>query len=592
MRFLFISTAAFLLGVSGLAAGNPGGPSHVVPFKSRRASSIGARSWKRELLPKDMVNLEYANAMASFPSTTLKFTAHADTPILLLEDIDYLVDTITCHTFRPTSRTEVELNFRSEEVYTDVLNAWSLQPSFILVTFHLTCNLDDRRAAWLVSAVHGEEFYLQIKLTVQSIPLFETGAYLRISHTATGVSSAWRQPQALDARFDHLFDFEHVIDFAPRQQLFPVDPTQVLNSSELIDVSGDAGVQVLCVDCVSRTNFSVGIELDIEVLGGTLNAAHINVTVHQFDHEIQLETSIESATYFQQSVDVLRTSLPDSGVNILGIGSIGISFGAALSAELNVTDALNFTVGAKASIPAGATATFVMIGNATSSATGWNDSSFDLIPFRLNNGSLGATAALALAPVLDVEIEILGIGAEGRVSLNTPQLSATAHTQTNMTSECQPVGPDDFEYFSTAVNFRSGLTLGIDGSTSGILIPNTDVPIFSLPLIDEPGCFIIAEDTGDNATTATDTPSPTGTLLTVAAAAPTFDMQKIESFYSASGTLPTNVNYTQMAQATAIPSNIQGALDGRNNKNGAGVVQTPCGLLLIVGFTIITAGCW
>jgi hypothetical protein len=38
-----------------------------------------------------------------------------------------------------------------------------------------------------------------------------------------GISSSWRQPQALDARFDKLFDFGHVLDLAPRQQLFPLD---------------------------------------------------------------------------------------------------------------------------------------------------------------------------------------------------------------------------------------------------------------------------------------------------------------------------------------------------------------------------------
>jgi hypothetical protein len=79
----------------------------------------------------------------------LKFTAHPDNPILLLEDIDYLLDTISCHSFRGSLSTEVELNFRSEGAYTEAFAAWSSHSFFILVTSHLGCNLDDRRGAWL-----------------------------------------------------------------------------------------------------------------------------------------------------------------------------------------------------------------------------------------------------------------------------------------------------------------------------------------------------------------------------------------------------------------------------------------------------------
>jgi hypothetical protein len=153
----------FLFAVSGLVAGEP---AQLVPFRARSSRSLQSRAWKRELAPKDVVDLHYGPSesrflsfhfmqndrlldMAAVPSTSLKFAAHPGTPIVILEDIDYVLDSIVCHSSSDTTRTEVELNFRTEEVYIAALTLWSTYPSFILVTSHLTCNLDDRRGAWL-----------------------------------------------------------------------------------------------------------------------------------------------------------------------------------------------------------------------------------------------------------------------------------------------------------------------------------------------------------------------------------------------------------------------------------------------------------
>ncbi|KAJ7450687.1 hypothetical protein B0H11DRAFT_2076875, partial [Mycena galericulata] len=434
--------ALFLLSLFGLSVANV--DRRLVPFKTRRSSSIRPRSWKRELVPKDTVDLEYGLEMATFPSTALKFTAHAETPIVLLEDIEYLVDTITCHPVSESSGgTVVELNFRSDETYAEALASWSSYQSFVLVTSHLTCNLDDRRGAWLITSVTGATNYPQIRLTAQSIPLRQMGASFRISHSATGVVSSWRQPRALDARFDKVFDLGDVLDLAPRQQLFPVDSSllqQRSSSGAVLDVSDTSGLQVFCVNCVSRANLSVGMELDVGTLGTSISAAHINVTVQQFEHDIQLEISLEGAASAQQSVDVIRTPLPDLGIDIPDIGSVGFFWGASIEASLDVTGGLNFTIGAKTSVPAGTAATFVMVGNTNSSATGWWDAStFDLIPFRLNSGSLNATAQLSLSPFLDAEISLLKeLSADARLAINTPQLTASAVIHSNVSNQCQP----------------------------------------------------------------------------------------------------------------------------------------------------------
>ncbi|KAJ6550042.1 hypothetical protein B0H19DRAFT_1298478 [Mycena capillaripes] len=593
MRFIRASATVFLLGVSTVAGANAGGI--LVPLRARSPTSIGSRAWKRELAPKDIVNLDYGMDMAAFPSTTLKFTAHSDTPIVLLEEIEYLVDTIACYDSGLTSATEVELNFRWEDACKEALASWSSYASFILVTSHLTCNLDDRRGAWLVTHVQGQKMYPQIKLTAQPMPLREIGASFRISYSAVA-SSSWLQSQLLDKRldFDPVFNFGHTIDFAPRQQLFPPDPSLLQRPvDQVLDVSETGGVQIFCVDCVSRANFSLGAQLDVSDLGTKINSAHINVTVQQFQHDIQFEVSLDGTVSLQKSLDIIRVPLPYLGIKIPEIGEVGFFYGGAITANLDITGGLNFTIGAKTSVPPGATATFVMAGNGSSSTTGWDASSFDLIPFRLNSGSPNASTQLSLSPFLEAEITLFDkTVAQGRLSVNTPHLTASAQIQANVNRECQPVGANDFEFFETALTFGAGASLEIAVSSNGSLVPDEDDTIFthpvnfgSFPSPEAPACFIITDDNaGDTGPLAGQSPSPTGTLLTVAAAVPTFDIPKIESFYSANGALPTNVNATQLAQVTGLPADLKGAVN--KEINAAGILRIPHGILFLIGAAV------
>ncbi|KAJ7912267.1 hypothetical protein B0H13DRAFT_1875069 [Mycena leptocephala] len=90
-------------------------------------------------------------------------------------------------------------------------------------------------------------------------------------------------------------------------------------------------------------------------------------------------------------------------------------------------------------------------------------------------------------------------------------------------------------------------------------------PFGDLPTLSDPLCMVVVDDNA--ADTASESagirgllPAATGTLLAASAAVPTFNIPGIESYYSAHGALPTNVNYTQMLLATAVPSDIQAAV--------------------------------
>ncbi|KAJ7263391.1 hypothetical protein C8J57DRAFT_1512893 [Mycena rebaudengoi] len=507
---------------------------------------------------------------ASHPSTALKFVAHDTAPILLLEDLDDLILDVVC-----LSAGENEHIIKSRLVWrTRTSRLGRLGPN-IRHSFSLHRIAD---ATWMISEGHGciegHGISLQALLTAKKVPLREIGSSFQISHVAAGVSSAWAQRGTIEPRLnlDHIFSFGEAFPFGARQQLLPINlglaSAKVFN---VLDV-GPKGLQVFCVDCVSRTNFSVGIEVNVTDGGTAISNSQINVTVIEFQQDIALEFTFDAGVSFTGTVDVLRLPLPELGVTIPDIGSIGFFFGGAVRSELEVTVPLNFTVGAKAKIPAGATATYAMVGG-TSSATGWDTATFDALPFRLNTGSFNASAGVALAPFIEAGINLLdALIAQGRIYVNTPHIKAASVVQSNVNRLCQPVGPTDFESFATAMTMGIDLELSIEGSSSGVLLPDADVPLIShnsslgtYPTIDAPKCFVVGNDGpggGANAAIAGLLPAATGTLVAAAVAVPTFNIPGIQAYYASHKTLPTNVNYSQMVMATTVPDDLKKAIDG------------------------------
>lgn len=179
---------------------------------------------------------------------------------------------------------------------------------------------------------------------------------------------------------------------------------------------------------------------------------------------------------------------------------------------------------------------------------------------------------------------IVDVGASLRIIENMPKASVNAGLQTLVNRECKPIGEDDFESFGTAFVVGSGLTLSTEaelvletGNFTGNGIPDNwdwslwsrDLPFAPALGLDETTCFVLSSgaltvNITNNAERVdaelVGLPAATGTLFAAASAIPTWDMIKIESYYSANSALPTNVNYTQMIAATTVPADLQSAV--------------------------------
>ncbi|KAF8142389.1 hypothetical protein K438DRAFT_1995010 [Mycena galopus ATCC 62051] len=219
-----------------------------------------------------------------------------------------------------------------------------------------------------------------------------------------------------------------------------------------------------------------------------------------------------------------------------------------------------------------------------------------------------------------VKVPFADLGSDGRIGINTAQIVANAAVLANVNRQCQAIGASDFESFTAALTFGAGAAIGIDVNVTSKVVPNLqNVQLFmdnftfcNLPPPNAPGCFIIAAD-GTSVANAGNTNNPngdqglvglvlapTGMLLTAAQAVPTLDLPKIESYYSANATLPTNVNYTQLVEAIPLPTDIQAAVNkiignskgnggGGGGSKGGGQFNGPTGCSVLVVLATLTA---
>lgn len=231
----------------------------------------------------------------------------------------------------------------------------------------------------------------------------------------------------------------------------------------------------------------------------------------------------------------------------------------------------------------------------------------------------------------------MDVGAALRLSANLPQLDTSATVLTNVNRDCDAVGVNDFESFGGAFLVGAGLELSTvasfileEGKFETQDIPDhwdlslwsRDFPLAPTRGVNTSTCFVLSDDNlTPNGTDTTEpqsssgshtssaqtsstpasssslpgVPASTGTLYPAASAVPTWNFTKIASYYSASSQLPTNVNYTQMVQATTVPDNLKPAVSNAvksQKKSGAMSQAKATWQVLLVAAAFFAACSW
>ncbi|GJE85183.1 hypothetical protein PsYK624_012610 [Phanerochaete sordida] len=695
--------------------------SKLVP--SKREIAFEQRSlWSDAIVPQSVAVLNYATASHHPPSAAIALYAHDESPILLVEDFDRVLQSVSCSSAIYTELGDVILvEFLDDQAFQIAETEWTALQSFFVVTSHAGCNLEDEHGAWRVITAIPDGRSLSLTLVVEPVRMRDIVKSFSVKYSHGGAQT-WAPRDALDLTrrdehgFDDTFNFGFNPSIDPRLALFPpnislhswtsacwrptvgrypderVAGTQLeghpetsprpslrplkrppsswfpagrlggfcsigpLHSTWLLPpadtqvvplleagrrlrqpvssrrLSGgvdasvaeavisqltDAQVALTCVDCAFTTNVTIGLDFQVDIANSscltsdaacfTFGNAAMNMTIEQFEQNAALEMFIAKELQAGANYKIIEVPVAPALI-VPSLIDLGPAVGLEIAFELDLASSINFTFGATAHVPSGAFASVSLV-NATGdwdptfTATGWDGSSVDQVPFRVNGGEFNISTSMALAAFAEISFTILDVGAALRLVQNMPKVGMDAALQTGVNRECKPIGADDFESFGTAFVVGSGLTLSTEaelvlekGEFVGHSIPDNwdltlwakDVPFTPALGINTTACFVLADDGASVNLTVTSgkadldvalagVPAPTGTLFPAQSAVPTWDFNKIESYYSANGQLPTNVNYAQMVQATTVPADLQAAVTKAAKTNSAAVRPSPYG---------------
>ena len=106
------------------------------------------------------------------PSATVSLLAHDDQPILMLEDIDHLLYSVTCTDFErhPMGKTIV-LDFMDDVAFNEASEQWRKREAFTILTSHSACNADNEHGVWsyVAFALHSPPGYADSSRSIRSI---------------------------------------------------------------------------------------------------------------------------------------------------------------------------------------------------------------------------------------------------------------------------------------------------------------------------------------------------------------------------------------------------------------------------------------
>ncbi|KAI0743230.1 hypothetical protein BC629DRAFT_249560 [Irpex lacteus] len=397
---------------------------------SRRTGQLVSRGLDL-LVPKQEAILSYSTAPHHPPAANVAFIAHPSIPILLLEDIEFVLEEIVCSSPQQNGR-NLAVRFAVEDAFQAALDSWSTLDEFIVLTAHHGCNSYGDRGSWRTVAVVADAPSLTITLTVEPISMREVGRSFSVRYDHTGGSHDLLSRDEMAKRdihsFDRVFTYAYNPTIDERLQLFPFQNLQVAES--LLQQLDDANLNLTCVGCSLNTNVSLGLHFDVDIGDAsctvtnqscfTLNQAAMNLTVQNMNLTAALEVALGKELSAAANYSIIRVPVAPA-LSIPNLIQLSPAIGLGVEFSLDVAAGINFTYGASGSISSGAFASVSLIDssgqfNPTVRADGWDGSGVDQIPFRVNDGQFTVTTGLSFAPFAEVPFTILDTGAVLRIN--------------------------------------------------------------------------------------------------------------------------------------------------------------------------------
>ncbi|KAF2442974.1 hypothetical protein P171DRAFT_486938 [Karstenula rhodostoma CBS 690.94] len=440
-----------------------------LPGRELRASNKVAMLATRSdvFVTRRSVYLDYAEDENVEGAHIVAATVHAESksPIMLLEEVEHLVESIDC---RPDSISVRLLPHVAEGTGSE---AWLDLASGLIITSHYGCNAWGERKLFRYVLSEALIFF-NLPYRVENVTVNENGSLIVLDtkHADWATSFSSLDVQIQRTKELHIYR-RHQLPKVRRQEEAasttvdlptPSIPaptaTQTANTTSLdvnfpfIDVElplpGNAGanVHVKCKNCstfgeldFSFASFSLR-DLDENnndegwQLGGFFEGGEVNIVAKGLGARVELEVGLSSDGGFD--VSLFQVPLLYA-LSISGIGSVGLTYAPALHFSHALNGTLNFTTGFEIAVPDNSNIFVDLTEPNNSSTSGFDATTVTPVPFQASVDVEDVKLSVALRHQIQIWFNFNNdISAEIGVYLDLPKFGAGFSKKSGVDENC------------------------------------------------------------------------------------------------------------------------------------------------------------
>ncbi|KAF4122971.1 Lipase (class 3) [Geosmithia morbida] len=396
----------------------------LVPVRPQSASIqvAGVSSDETRLGMHSDRHLRWQGQHGTVADLHVRMTADNET-LVDLEDIDDLIESISCPPQNSTRVGNITISFKAKEDFNSAADVWDWvnredDHHFVLLAGKGDCGWNADRVLFDVQSIRYDNEAEEATLQARHVTWKEA------IHT---FDLTIGQQQALSAGSDQAKDAA-LSTRASTEFSIPLDAD--LTGSDLsFSYYDDVNVRGVCANCTASGSFY--IQASFSMSWFSLDEAWVSVSTPGVSVVAITNLTIDGSLTEAMSQTLPLFSAAPAGIDIPGLVTIGPTVSINLNADLGpVTGTVSVTMGGTASIPA-SQATMDFLNQDNTGSSGWTVDA-QAVPLEVE-AQVEASASISLAPALGLEASVFDYGFLGELSLNVPTLKAAIAVQASST---------------------------------------------------------------------------------------------------------------------------------------------------------------
>ncbi|KAI4199072.1 MAG: hypothetical protein LQ348_001939 [Seirophora lacunosa] len=364
-------------------------------------------------------------------------------PIVLMERFESLTSTVDCK----GDDGAMSLTFKSKQAYNYALKTWQYineanDKQFLLIANHDGCGPADERQPYKVSSVTEDsaELTIAMKSTVAAWSEVAGSYDLDFGKAALRQTSQRMRPRGFwgdiaNVGKDVLEAAQGNADVSKSVSFNVAAGESGKKETILKDPKGRLSID--CIDCYVTGSWQVQGHIvvnDFKLQDLTLQAAP-----QSFKAVMQLQavvTATASPAPLQESKELFAAGIPGAGIAVPGIFKLGVSVSYEVGTSATFAGSATVDFGLEASLPNNAKVIADITNPSSSSATGWQGTSFKP-NLEVTKLSASLTLAAFSKPKLSFGIELVKVGqVDVGLTMKLPEISSALSAEYDANGLC------------------------------------------------------------------------------------------------------------------------------------------------------------